>query len=76
MSASRSVGPIRKLLDALEAILDAGDAVRRRKRADRIYGDMANQRISHPRAARDADAVVGAYFRHSSGGLLERDMMW
>ncbi len=43
--------PFSRLNDALEAFLDAFDAVRRRKRADRIYQDMVDERISHERAA-------------------------
>jgi poly-gamma-glutamate synthase PgsB/CapB len=34
----------------LESFLDAGDAVKRRKRANRIYQDLINQQISHARA--------------------------
>jgi hypothetical protein len=35
----------------LEAFLDAGDAVRRRKTAHQIYKDLTAERISHERAA-------------------------
>ncbi len=38
-------------IDRLEAVLDAGDAVRRRKRANRIYRDLVAERISSERAA-------------------------
>ncbi|MGZ8944413.1 MAG: hypothetical protein ACXW1W_03195 [Methylococcaceae bacterium] len=37
--------------DALEAFLDAGDAIKRRKKADQIYKDLVTERISHERAA-------------------------
>jgi hypothetical protein len=37
--------------NAVEAFLDAGDAVKRRKKADQIYKDLVAERISHERAA-------------------------
>ena len=40
-----------KITGILESILDAGDAVKRRKRANLIYKDLINERISHDRAA-------------------------
>ncbi|CCK82285.1 hypothetical protein [Desulfobacula toluolica] len=40
-----------KITGMVEAVLDAGDAVKRRKIADRIYKDLINERISHERAA-------------------------
>ncbi len=40
-----------KLIGFFEALLDAGDAVRRRKAAERIYRDMIAQQISSPKAA-------------------------
>lgn len=39
------------LKDAIEAFFDSGDAVKRRKQADRIYRDLANEHISLDRAA-------------------------
>lgn len=40
-----------RLNNALEAFLDAGDAVKRRKQANQIYKDLVAERISHERAA-------------------------
>ena len=40
-----------KLAEYVEAFLDAGDAVKRRKKANQIYQDLANKRISHQRAS-------------------------
>ncbi len=40
-----------KLAEWSEAFMDAGDAVKRRKRANQIYKDMIHKRISHERAA-------------------------
>ncbi len=39
------------LAEYIEAFMDAGDAVKRRKQATQIYQDMINKRISHERAA-------------------------
>ncbi|MDD1622428.1 MAG: HEAT repeat domain-containing protein [Methylococcaceae bacterium] len=53
-SGSTSVQSQGKWLDgfinAIEAFLDVGDAVKRRKLADRIYQDLIAQRISYERA--------------------------
>ena len=40
-----------KLAEYIEAFMDAGDAVKRRKLANQIYQDLIDQRISHQRAA-------------------------
>lgn len=40
-----------KLTEYVEAFMDAGDAVKRRKLANQIYKDMIDKRISHERAA-------------------------
>jgi poly-gamma-glutamate synthase PgsB/CapB len=42
---------ISKIAAIIESILDAGDAVKRRKKANRIYDDLIHERISHDRAA-------------------------
>ena len=39
------------VLDLIEPILDAGDSIKRRKIANKIYKDLADERISHERAA-------------------------
>ncbi len=51
MTVARSGGRMDWIVSSLEGFLDAGDAVRRRKKADRIYRDMITERISHERAA-------------------------
>jgi Mor family transcriptional regulator len=48
---NKGSGAFAKLLGGIEAFLDAGDAVRRRRRAERIYRDMVAERVSHERAA-------------------------
>ena len=42
----------------LEAFMDAGDAVRRRKQTDRIYRELIDQRISTSKAASEVKKVV------------------
>jgi poly-gamma-glutamate synthase PgsB/CapB len=44
-------GILGSVATVLEAFLDAGDAVRRRKTAHQIYKDLTAERISHERAA-------------------------
>ncbi|MDC0662934.1 hypothetical protein [Marinobacter sp. SS21] len=56
-----------RLLDAVESLLDAGAAVRRRKRANQIYRDLAGQRISHERAALELKDLN----RSQKGGWLK-----
>ncbi|MCU7906738.1 MAG: hypothetical protein KZQ76_13015 [Candidatus Thiodiazotropha sp. (ex Epidulcina cf. delphinae)] len=51
MDTGRSLGLLARFLDTVEACLDSGDAIRRRKLANRIYRDLQNERISHERAA-------------------------
>lgn len=53
MLVERKQSGANRMIQFAEAFLDAGDAVRRRKAADRIYRDMVTQRISHERAARE-----------------------
>ena len=58
------------LANWLEALLDAGDAVRRRKTADRIYKDLGNQRISAARAAKELKSLT----RRQKGGWLVKQI--
>jgi poly-gamma-glutamate synthase PgsB/CapB len=46
-----------KLNQGIESFLDTGDAVKRRKRADQIYKDLVDERISHDRAALELQAI-------------------
>lgn len=66
INTTRSSGWKERVIDAIEAFLDAGDAVRRRKRADRIYDDLATRRISEARAALELQALT----RRQKGGWL------
>ncbi len=57
-----------KLLEWVEAFLDAGDAIRRRKTADRIYADMVDGRIGFDRAGQELHKL---YKRQKGGWLFE-----
>jgi hypothetical protein len=59
-----------KWIDRLEALLDAGDAVRRRKKADRIYRELAAERISSDRAVVELKALTS----RQKGGWLRKDL--
>ena len=68
MSVDRKQSGWDRVFQYAEAFLDAGDAVRRRKVADRIYRDMITQRISHERAARELKSLNS---RQKGGWLAE-----
>jgi hypothetical protein len=53
----------------LEDFLDAGDAVKRRKKADQIYKDLVTERISHERAALELQRLN----KRQKGGWLHSD---
>ncbi len=55
-----------KFVGFIESMIDAGDAVRRRKRANRIYKDLAEERISGERAVKELKALN----RRQKGGWL------
>jgi len=66
MQARRSSGRIERICGAIEGFLDAGDAIRRRRRADQIYADLVDLRISHARAAIELQALN----KRQKGGWL------
>ena len=53
IKSGRSVLFAEKLAHFIEGMLDSGDAVKRRRLANRIYKDLANERISGERAAKE-----------------------
>lgn len=57
-----------RLLEHVESFLDAGDAIKRRKQANRIYRDLAAERISHERAALELQSLT----RRQKGGWLQQ----
>lgn len=58
------------LIGILENYLDAGDAVKRRKRADQIYADLAHMRISRDRAALELQNLT----KRQKGGWLYKQL--
>ena len=57
-----------KFLASVEGFVDAGDAVRRRKRANRIYKELIAERISCERAAKELQAIN----KRQKGGWLHK----
>jgi len=57
---------LKMIVNFTEKFLDIGDAVKRRKRADLIYKDMAAQRISHNKAALELQELT----KRQKGGWL------
>jgi hypothetical protein len=64
-----STGWLAGVCSWVEAFLDPADAVRRRKRANQIYKDLAAERISHERAALE---LQGFNKRQKGGWLLKK----
>jgi len=58
------------LLRGLEGFLDAGDAIKRRREADRIYRDLMAERVS----SRAAVAMLQALTKRQKGGWLEKSI--
>lgn len=67
---SGAISGASKWLDRIEALLDAGDAVRRRKKADRIYRELAAERISSDRAVAELKELTS----RQKGGWLRKDL--
>ena len=67
---SSSSGWTSKIIELLEAFQDAGDAIRRRKIANRIYQDLVDERIGHERAAMELQALE----KRQKGGWLSARM--
>jgi poly-gamma-glutamate synthase PgsB/CapB len=57
------------IVNLIEDFLDAGDAVRRRKKADKIYKDLRHKRISQTRAVSELQALTG---RQKGGWLMKQ----
>ena len=59
---------------ATHTFLDARDAVKRRKKANQIYRDLAAERISHELAALELQALnkrqKGGWLKHRLGEIL------
>ncbi len=57
------------IIDIIEAVLDPGDAVRRRKKANKIYKDLIAERISQTRAVAELQALTS---RQKGGWLMKK----
>jgi hypothetical protein len=68
-SGGKKGGWFNTVLLRLEEFLDCGDAVRRRKQADRIYEDLIAERISRERAVAELQARTQ---RQKGGWLLNK----
>jgi len=66
LASTRTAGWQDRALSAIEGFLDAGDAVRRRRKANRIYRDLVTKRISEARAVKELQALT----QRQKGGWL------
>jgi gamma-polyglutamate synthase len=66
---SGNAGWLAWLLGLAEGLLDAGDAVRRRRQADRVYRDLVAERMGRDRAVLELQALTG---RQKGGWLLKK----
>ncbi|GAB4537668.1 MAG: hypothetical protein Fur0020_06390 [Thermodesulfovibrionia bacterium] len=71
MGANPKIGIITRLLDVVERFMDIGDAIKRRRMADRIYKDLANERISLERAAKELNNLN----KRQKGGWLKEVLL-
>jgi hypothetical protein len=65
-TTARRRGLLHRVLDTVEQFMDVSDALRRRKKADRIYRDLENERISRQRAVMELRALN----KRQKGGWL------
>ncbi|NOZ54759.1 MAG: hypothetical protein GXP08_16750 [Gammaproteobacteria bacterium] len=65
-----NAGILSYIAEAIESFLDAGDAVKRRKRADKIYKDLVHERISHELAANELQKLN----KRQKGGWLTQQL--
>ncbi len=63
-------GLLSRIIAGVEAFIDAGDAVRRRKRADAIYEALNQHLISYDKASVELSALT----REQKGGWLEKKL--
>ncbi|MBC7963196.1 MAG: hypothetical protein H7Y05_09660 [Steroidobacteraceae bacterium] len=66
LNVTRERNLLARIIDVIESFLDAGDSIRRRKTADRIYRDLAAERISRHRAAIELQSLI----QRQKGGWL------
>lgn len=66
-------GWLSRIVEGLEAFLDAGDAVGRRKKANQIYRDLSAERISMDRAVLELQELNK---RQKGGWLMHQLLQW
>lgn len=71
--SGKKAGWFDRVLAFVEGLLDAGDAIRRRKTADRIYRDLIDERIGPDRAV---DELKGLISRQKGGWLKKQLTKW
>jgi hypothetical protein len=64
----KKAGKFERIVAFAESLLDAGDAAKRRKKANQIYRDLVKLRISYERAALELQYLNK---RQKGGWLLE-----
>ena len=64
------------VLELIEGVMDGGDAIRRRRKADRIYAALMAEQISNPRAALELKKLTsrqkGGWLANALGDLAGR----
>ncbi|TFZ05034.1 hypothetical protein [Ramlibacter rhizophilus] len=70
MQSVRRAGWLDTVFGWLEGMADATDAIRRRRRADRIYRDLVTRRIGEARAVSELQALT----QRQKGGWLRTDV--
>jgi gamma-polyglutamate synthase len=68
MGMTRTAGGLSRVVDMIEGLLDAGDALRRRRKAEQVYRDLAAERVSLERAALELKKLTA---RQKGGWLAE-----
>jgi gamma-polyglutamate synthase len=68
---ARAAGWLDSLLAMIEGMVDATDAVRRRRRADRVYRDLADRRIGEARAV----VALHGLTQRQKGGWLRQSIL-
>jgi gamma-polyglutamate synthase len=71
LRTAQSVGWLDRLLGMVEGAVDASDAIRRRRRADRVYRDLAGRRIGEARAVVELHALT----QRQKGGWLKQSVL-
>ncbi len=69
LHTTKSNALMERIINSVESFLDAGDSIWRRRRAQQIYRDLINERISRQRAAVELQALT---LRQKGGWLTKQ----